>query len=474
LVVTAGFVILSTRAAVPFVAAEPESGTLSGNASVITDSTASGGKYVRFGSPSASVVDSTTLDNKYMLGYQAWFRCPGDGSGTTTFRHWLASGKINVDQWPDTSELAVADKCDSGFDLPDGSPAYVYSNFNSRVVDLHHKWLRDYGVDGTMVQRFTNSLPANDMTSSRNVVHKHIQASSEKYGRTFNIMWDITGMANGPATRVGCSTRLVCLMQDDWKIAINDLLKLPASDRYVKVNGKPLIVLWGFGFGSRPGTPAEMTELINYLKNNPSGSQYNATVMCGIPSDWRTTSVYANAFLGCDIVSRWNVSTARLTSKTDTTTVDSWARNNTYQDALYAKQHNLLYMPSLYPGTSDYNRSIAEHQTTDLTRFNLVPRFGGNQIWQEAYHNLKYLKQAGVSTMFFGAMYDEYNEGTSMQHMADGPAGAPNGYKMIFTNFDGYTQLPSDHYMKVNREIGRMLRGEIPMTSEMPASIKPQ
>jgi hypothetical protein len=419
------------------------------------------------------VVDSSTIINKYMLGYQAWFRCPGDGSGATSFSHWFANGKVNVDHWPDTSELAAADKCDTGLDLPDGSPAYVYSDYNPRVQDLHHKWLRDYGIDGTMLQRFTTGAPYTNNGSSINVVAKRVQLSSEKYGRTFNIMWDITGTANGEATRAGCSTRLVCILQDDWKIAINDNLKLTSSDRYVKHNGKPLVVIWGFGFSGRPGTPAELTEMINYLKNSPNGSQYNATVMCGVPHDWKT-SVYAAAFRGCDITSRWSIADGRLTSNTDTTTMDNWARNITYQDALYAKQHGILYMPTLWPGLSDANRDYAEGGILNSTDFNLVPRRGGFQIWQTAYNNLKYLKQAGIPTMFFGAMYDEFNEGTAMRPMTTGPATSPMDVQLIYTNFDGYTQLPSDHYMKVNREIGRMLRGEIPMTSAMPSNIAPQ
>ncbi|MDF2460712.1 MAG: xylosidase/arabinosidase [Candidatus Saccharibacteria bacterium] len=421
----------------------------------------------------AAAVDASTLDNKYMLGYQAWFRCPYDGSGSTTFNHWKVGSNINVDQWPDTSQLAPADKCDSGFDLPNGSPAYVYSDYNANVQDMKMRWLKEYGIDGTMVQRFTSGAPYTDTSRSNNVVAKYIQAASEKYGRTFNIMWDITGTTNGAPTRAGCSTRLVCILQDDWKIGIVDNLKLTASNRYVKDGGKPVIVIWGFGFGGRPGTPAELIELVHWLQNNPNGPQYNATVMCGVPYDWKT-SAYAAAFRECDITSRWSVSDGRLTSNTDTTTMDGWAQTWTYQDALYAKQHGIKYMPTLWPGMSDANRDFAEGGVTGSTDFNLIPRRGGFQIWQTAYNNLKQLKAAGVPTMLFGAMYDEFNEGTAMHHMTTGPATSPNGANLIYTNFDGYTQLPSDHYMAVNREIGRMLRGEIPMTSAMPSNIAPQ
>jgi hypothetical protein len=305
------------------------------------------------------------------------------------------------------------------------------------------------------------------------MVAKNVQMSSEKYGRTFNIMWDITGTANGAATREGCSTRLVCVLQDDWKTGIVDNLKLTSSDRYLKENGKPVVVIWGFGFANRPGTPAELTEMVHWLQDNPNGSKYDATVMCGVNSTWKT-SAYASAFRECDIVSRWSVADGRLTSNTDTTTMNNWANNITYQDALYAKQHGIKYMPTLWPGLSDYNREWAEHDTLDPTRFNLVPRRGGFQIWQTAYHNLKYMQQAGVTPSFFGAMYDEFNEGTAMHHMTTGPSTSPDNQQLIYTNFDGYTQLPKDHYFKVNKEIGRMLRGEIPLTSAMPAGIAPQ
>jgi hypothetical protein len=369
--------------------------------------------------------------------------------------------------------LAPADKCDSGYDLPDGSPAYVYSDYNANVQDMKMRWLKEYGVDGTMVQRFTTGAPYTDTSRSNNVVVKHIQAASEKYGRTFNIMWDITGTTNGAATRAGCSTRLVCILEDDWKIGIVDNLKLTSSNRYVKDGGKPVVVIWGFGFSGRPGTPAELIELVHWLQNNPNGPQYNATVMCGVPSDWKT-SAYAAAFRECDITSRWSIADGRLTSNTDTTTMNNWANNITYNDAVYAKQHGIKYMPTLWPGLSDANRDFAEGGIANSTDFNLVARRGGFQIWQTAYHNLRVIKQVGITPMFFGAMYDEFNEGTAMHHMTTGAATSPNGSRLIYTNYDGYTQLASDHYMQVNREIGRMLRGEIPMTSAMPANITPQ
>jgi hypothetical protein len=467
-----GYLLLSSGFAATFAAKqEAESGALAGKSTIIQEASASGGQAVAFGIGSAGAVDSSTIVNKYMLGYQGWFRCPGDGSGSTSFRHWIVGGKINVDQWPDTSELATADKCDSGFDLPNGSPAYVYSDYNPQVVDMHMRWLKEYGVDGVMQQRFTVGLPSTDPNSGGNKVAQHLKAATEKYGRTFNIMYDISGTANGAATRAGCSTRLVCIIQDDWKQVINDSLQLTGSSRYQKQDGRPLVVLWGFGFYNRPGTPAELTELISWFQNNPNGPQYNATVMGGVPHDWKT-STWAASYRGLDIASRWSIADGRLQSAGDTATMDSWARNITYNDAVYAKQHGILYMPTLWPGLSDYNRTIAEGGTTDQSRFNLVPRYGGNQIWQTAYNNLKQLKAAGVPTMFFGAMYDEMNEGTAMLKFSASPATSPKDHQMIYSNYDGYTQLPGDWYLQTNREIGRMLRGEIAMTSAMP--ITPQ
>src|SRR6185436_8627944 len=58
--------------------------------------------------PSVARVDTSTLSNKVMCGYQGWFNAEGDGA-ERGWVHWtkrrgpLAPGNAKIDLWPDVS-----------------------------------------------------------------------------------------------------------------------------------------------------------------------------------------------------------------------------------------------------------------------------------------------------------------------------------------------------------------------------------
>ena len=63
--------------------------------------------------------------------------------------------------------------------------------------------------------------------------------------------------------------------------------------------------------------------------------------------------------------------------------------------------------------------------------------------------------------MLYVAMFDEIDEGTAIFKCTDTP---PVG-ESPFVTFDG---LPSDHYLWLTGQIGKMLRQEIPATDNLP------
>jgi hypothetical protein len=69
--------------------------------------------------------------------------------------------------------------------------------------------------------------------------------------------------------------------------------------------------------------------------------------------------------------------------------------------------------------------------------------------------------------MLYGAMFDEMNEGTSMLKMAPTTNQIPVGASLVPLNIDSYA-LPSDWYLQLANQAGRMLRGDIPLQSQMP------
>lgn len=91
-----------------------------------------------------------------MAGYQGWFRGPQDGTGQG-FGHYgvgkdFDEDHCTVDAWPDVSEYEKT--YETTFKHADGSPARVFSSADKSTVDLHFKWMAEYGLDGVFMQRF--------------------------------------------------------------------------------------------------------------------------------------------------------------------------------------------------------------------------------------------------------------------------------------------------------------------------------
>ncbi len=390
-----------------------------------------------------NTIDASTMDRKFMMGYQGWFQCPMDGSPDAGWHHWFNDTppkKPVIDAWPNTAELTESERCNTGLKFPDGRPAYLYSAYHEQTVLRHFQWMEQNNLDGVMLQRFTTELSNTSMFKTRNQVAHNVKSGAEQTGRVFNIMYDISGPPESTAT-------LVATIENDWKYLV-DTEKLTASPRYLKQNKRPLIVLWGFGFSDRPGTPADLLKLIDFFHNNPE-AKYRATVMGGVNNDWRTNTTWKDALGKFDVISPWMV--GRISNLDD---ADSY-KKITASELAFAKSRKQLYMPVIFPGYS-------WHNGTGTQPINQIPRLGGNFLWRQAYNDLS----AGA-TMLYGAMFDEVNEGTALYKMAPTANDWPSDLEMVPVLTDGYSQLPSDWYLKVSGEITKMVHRKIPVSSKM-------
>lgn len=87
-----------------------------------------------------------------MAGYQGWFRAEGDGSGAKGYSYGNEE-RTGIDMWPDVSEYEKT--YPTPFKLPNGEPARFFSSYDKSTVDLHFKWMHDYGVDGVFITTWT-------------------------------------------------------------------------------------------------------------------------------------------------------------------------------------------------------------------------------------------------------------------------------------------------------------------------------
>jgi hypothetical protein len=271
-------------------------------------------------------------------------------------------------------------------------------------------------------------------------VTTNVQAGAETYGRVFAIMYDISGQP---------TNTLVSALTNDWNYLVNTM-RVTDSPRYLRHNGRPVVAIWGFGFSGRRDTPAQAQQVINYFK------AAGCTVMGGVPTYWRTlkndaqtNAAWATVFRSFDIISPWSVGRYG-----DNAGADAFRQNLIVPDLAEATKAGREYMPVIFPGFSWHNLNAGP--------LNQIPRNGGDFYWHQAYNAVR-----SGCTMIYGAMFDEVDEGTAMFKLAPTPAQLPAQGTFVPLNIDG-ANLPSDWYLRLANEAGKMLRGDIPLQSTMP------
>ena len=146
--------------------------------------------------------DPSTIQNKFMVGYQGWFTCPGDGPPLDPHHHgWLHwvnypipdGGRPNTDLWPDLSEYSPSELYPvPGLKYANGEQAFLFSSRNPKTVQRHFNWMAQHGVDGAFLQRFAGQtdLEAGNraIRDQRDEVGDRVREAAEKEGRVFAIM----------------------------------------------------------------------------------------------------------------------------------------------------------------------------------------------------------------------------------------------------------------------------------------------
>ena len=387
-------------------------------------------------------VDCSTMTGKVLCGYQGWHTAEGDGCDRG-WHHWqgrngFKPGSTNVDLWPDVAELSPEERYATPFKTADGKTAEVYSAFNAKTVLRHFKWMQDYGIDGVFVQRFGGEVFNTPGLRQYNTVLDHCREGANQYGRTYAVMYDLSGMRAGQMGK----------LMDDWKLLI-DKMEITKDPAYLHHHGKPVVAVWGFGFNDgRKYTLKEGLELVDFLKSKEGGG---CTVMLGVPAHWRTLERDAIndktllELIGtADIVSPWTVGRYGTPEQ-----AASHAKMTMTPDLAWCEENGKEYLPVVFPGFSWHNQN---------PRFpvNSIPRLGGKFLWSQFVA----AKKAGA-TMVYQAMFDEVDEGTAIYKCTNN---VPVGESKFVT----YEGLPSDYYLKLVGVASKMVRGDLPLTDEMP------
>lgn len=374
-----------------------------------------------------------------MTGYQGWFNAPDDGAGLG-WKHYkkgddFTPGNCTIDLWPDVSEYKKTYKTE--FVHGDGRPAYVFSSYDKSTTDLHFSWMKEYGIDGAFMQRFVTSIRSEKGAANYDAIINNAADAAEKYGRAFCVMYDLSGIKSGEEQ----------ILMDDWK-KLSRRYKITSrkNNHYLHHNGKPLVAVWGIGFNdNRKYGYDDIRRIIEFLKAE------GCSILVGVPAHWRTLQMDAMAdpqlheiIMQADIIHPWFVGRYNRSSYPH-------FQKLIKEDVAWCEKNGKDYAPVLFPGFSWYNLQGGVAAPVDQ-----IPREGGRFFWDQAAGAL----EAGAKC-FYLAMFDEIDEGTAFFKCTnDPPAGA--------SPFLTYHGLEPDHYLWLASEAGRMLRGEMPLSADMP------
>jgi hypothetical protein len=392
----------------------------------------------------------TSYENLVMAGYQGWFAAEGDGSERGWYHYQNGScggffpGCASIDFWPDMSEYTK--KYKSPFKYSDDTDAYLYSPYDEESVDLHFKWMKDYGIDGVFMQRFVVEIKESNVKGKRhfNKVLENALKAAKKYGRAISVMYDLSGSTSAD----------VAYLEKDWNElqTLFSLFDNKVHPTYLRHNGKPLVSIWGVGFNDgRKYTTADVQQLVDKLK----GPTNKVSVMLGVPFYWRT--------LTKDTETSSQLHT--LIKKTDI--IMPWAvgryNNDSYQnvsggelgpDIQWTDANKIDYIPLVFPGFSWGNLK------NDPAVYNSIPRMKGDFLWKQVAG----AKLTGAKSLYV-AMFDEIDEATAIFKSARQEEVPLNGSKQ-FVGIDN--ELGSDYYLWLTGKAAQWFHGESGFSATKP------
>jgi hypothetical protein len=398
--------------------------------------------------PVATVKTHPTLDGQFLVGFQGWFMCPGDGREHGGWWHWFTANlpdadHVHFDFLPDTAELTAEERCSTDLRDRTRQPIYLFSDQNPKTVLRQFEWMRDYGIDAAALQRFIVDIDPVHPVAGRpaaDKVYANALSAAETTGRGFAVMYDIAAADPG---------RWADVLADDWR----RLLKSGAtrSPAWQYHRGKPVLIIAGIGSNDRPGTPQQMVKLFQQVRSD-SAPYGGVTLVGSTATNWRTLDgdakhepEWREVYAALDVISPWTVGRYR-----DQASFERFVAQRLLPDMAETARGRQDYMPVIFPGFSWANiQRSTGHPPSPL---NAIPRNGGRFLWMQAERD----HEAGAK-MLYGAMFDEVDEGTALFKLQSDNTKEPQQPELVHMDQDGVA-TPADEYLKLSGKIARMLQ----------------
>lgn len=422
-----------------------------------------------------SAVRYKTFKGLVMAGYQAWFNCVGDWTG----RGWVhlnsngggfKPGATCVEYWPDLTEYTKL--YNTPFKMPDGTTAKMFSSADKETIDLHFKWMKQYNIDGAIVQRFKSAVESNP--STKEMIGYMLEAA-KKYDRAIMIEYDLSGLGKDQDET---------LIINDWnELAERYKLYDPAvNPTYVWTDGKPLVGFYAVDMedSSKPtryGSPEQYNRIFDALIGR-DGKAGACSILAGVGYNWQTgngdngagdLAQWEATLKRCSVISPWAV--GRFKDKSSFT-----ARYDVIKSNLeWCNKNNIIYAPVAFPGFSWHNTTTSWSNGIPTFRddapYDAIPRNKGDFFWTQ----LACYIQWGIPSIFI-AMFDEMDEGTCIfkcshkdQTPVNSSAQNPNG-KILSYDED----LPTGYYLHLAGSAAKWLKGATGYSQKRPEYVEPE
>lgn len=386
--------------------------------------------------------EKNNLLGRTTAGYQAWFHAGEDLDAS--WGHWShgtapEEGNVHTEMYPDFNDYPADALYPARLPhYPDGRPAAFYEGHDPKAIDVHFRWMKEYGVDGVGIQRFYGATSAEVQPEPTHLTA--IRDAAERHDRIFYVMYDTSGCGRDEGN-------IVPRMKADLihNVEEKGLISSPA---YAHANGKPVVCIWGLA-PTEPGRyppAADAIELIEWMKER------GYFVIGGLPDNgWaEEAGEYAAVYAALDMISPWTP--GRFKKET----LAAWVDDHLARDLAYCRAHGKEYQPVMSAGFAWSNFGGGGNP-------NATPRDAGRFLWEQA----KRYAAAGVRNGYF-AMFDEYDEGTAIAKAASDSFAIPSGEVHFQTlSCDGWW-LSSDFYLRLAGAVTATLRGERPITDDVP------
>lgn len=375
---------------------------------------------------------------KLIVGYQGWFGAPGDHSPFNGWRHWSGTGAPSpgnetFELWPDMREYTAS--YPTGYDsLGNGLPAKLFSSWDDQSVNLHFKWMKQYGIDCAAIQRFGSHMADDPRDKNfKNGLLQKERTAAENNQVKFFVWYDISGWNDFQAA-----------IKTDWTETVSPDT---SSVMYAHQDGKPVVCIWGIGVEGRPGDVNSYSDVINFFKDQ------GCYVIIGTERGWLGETDYLATFKLADMISPWSVGTFH-----DESGADNYA-SVMQGDLAFCQANGQDYLPVVFPGFSWSNWHSGAPK-------NEIPRMHGDFMWRQ-FANLRKLKISNA----FVAMFDEYDEGTAIAKAAENTTMMPADQYFLTLDADGVA-VSSDFYLRLTEDGAKMLKQETELTWQEPTSFK--